>query len=86
MTNITIPAAALEAGARAAVIFNGGDPDKELRLTLQGVTITQWQQVAPLVEAACRAILTAWPGMRQGWNCVHCSEDMQIILPLEPET
>lgn len=63
MADIHIPPQALEAAARAVIIFNGGDPDKELRLSLHKTTIKQWEQVAPVIEAAIRAALKAWPGM-----------------------
>jgi hypothetical protein len=86
MTNITIPPKALEAAARSAVLFNGGDPDKKLRQTLHRKTIAQWEQVAPVIEAACLAMLEAWPGMQMKWSEQFFetgrSGTPAIILPL----
>jgi len=61
ITSDQIPDEVEEAAARALITANGGDPDKELRLTLQGVTIKQWEQVAPLARAAIAAAFNAWP-------------------------
>ena len=45
-------------------------------------THLSWQGA---VDAACHAMLVAWPGMHTGWQCIGCGDDAQIILPLPTE-
>ena len=71
MSEITIPPAALEAGARALARYNceqwDNDPDR-------------WRTYfTDEARAACRAMIEAWPGMRVSWLA---SNDGAIVLPL----
>ena len=74
---ITIPPAALEAGARAitmALIFAVEEDCRALALTDDERT--------ELARAACLAMIEAWPGMRVSWLA---SNDGAIVLPLPTE-
>ena len=82
MTNITIPPAALEAGARAAY--------EEHCRKYYPKSFIPWEKVDPDYQwehrheasAACLAMLKAWPGMGRDW-----SNDEEIIaLPLTENT
>lgn len=76
MSDITIPAAALEAGARAFIGY--------------GVDAAVWDhlgdaykiQLQKEMSAAFLAILEAWPEMRISWLA---SDDGAIVLPLPTE-
>ena len=76
MADITIPPAALEAGARAFIGY--------------GVDAAVWDhlgdaykiQLQKEMSAAFLAMLTAWPGMRVSWLA---SNDGAIVLPLTTE-
>ena len=81
MSEIRIPAAALEAGARALARYNceqwDNDPDR-------------WRAYfTDEARAAFLAILEAWPGMvhyRGGWEPVtHNNRKPHFILPLTPQ-
>ena len=74
MTDVTIPAAALEAGARALARYNceqwDNDPDR-------------WRTYfTDEARAAFLAMIEAWPGMRISWLA---SNDGAIVLPLPQE-
>ena len=75
MTDITIPPAALEAGARALARYNceqwDNDPDR------WGAYFTDE------ARTACLAMLEAWPGMRQRpfWDLMTNTRHTEIILP-----
>jgi len=69
MTDITIPAAALEAGARAIA-----ESLRTVRLTTEAQ-----DGYKPEARAACLAMLEAWPGMRIKMD-QHNGPD--IVLPL----
>ena len=71
---MNIPAAALEAGARALARYNceqwDNDPDR-------------WRAYfTDEARAACLAMIEAWPGMRISWLA---SNDGAIVLPLPTE-
>lgn len=71
MSDITIPAAALEAGARALARYNceqwDNDPDR-------------WRAYfTDEARAAFLAMIEAWEGMRISWLA---SNDGAIVLPL----
>ena len=71
---MNIPAAALEAGARALARYNceqwDNDPDR-------------WRAYfTDEARAACLAMIEAWPGMRVSWLA---SNDGAIVLPLPTE-
>ena len=71
---MTIPPAALEAGARAitmALILAVEEDCRALALTDDERT--------ELARAACLAMIEAWPGMRISWLA---SNDGAIVLPL----
>ena len=72
MTDITIPPAALEAGARAI----------EKSLKTARITLESEDGYKPEARAAFRAMLRAWPGMRISWLA---SNDGAIVLPLPAE-
>ena len=72
MTDITIPAAALEAGARAIA-----ESLRTARLTTEAQ-----DGYKPEARAAFRAMLEAWPEMRISWLS---SNDGAIVLPLPTE-
>ena len=77
MSEITIPPAALEAGARAitmALILAVEDDCRALALTDD--------ERMELSRAAFRAMLAAWPEMRISWLA---SNDGAIVLPLPTE-
>jgi hypothetical protein len=74
MTDITIPPAALEAGARALARYNceqwDNDPDR-------------WRAYfTDEARAAFLAMLAAWPEMRISWLALN---DGAIVLPLPQE-
>ena len=69
MTDITIPRAAIEAGARAIA-----ESLRTARLTLESE-----DGYKPEPRAACLAMLAAWPEMRVSWLA---SNDGAIVLPL----
>ena len=74
---MTIPPAALEAGARAitmALILAVEEDCRALALTDDERT--------ELARAACLAMIEAWPGMRVSWLA---SNDGAIVLPLPTE-
>lgn len=79
MTDITIPPAALEAGARAAMDDAGWhwDSADEARRDI-------WRRTA---RAACLAMLEAWPGARERpfWDLMTNARHAEIILPLPQE-
>lgn len=72
MTDITIPPAALEAGARAIA-----ESLRTARLTTEAQ-----DGYKPEARAAFRAMLEAWPGMRISWLALN---DGAIVLPLPAE-
>ena len=72
MTDITIPPAALEAGARAIA-----ESLRTARLTTEAQ-----DGYKPEARAAFLAILEAWPEMRISWLA---SDDGAIVLPLPTE-
>jgi hypothetical protein len=69
MTPITIPPAALEAGAR--VICNAENP----------VTMGEARALA---RAAFLAMIEAWPGMNTGPN-IYGRQDAIMHIPLSPQ-
>ena len=71
MTDITIPPAALEAGARTLC--------NEQRLFWHGLTTQAQDIIRGEARAAFRAMLEAWPEMRISWLS---SNDGAIVLPL----
>jgi len=71
MPDITIPPAALEAGARAIAV-DGGIADPE------------WRFYKEAARAAFLAMLEAWPGMYTRADEPDRS-DTAIILPLSPQ-
>jgi hypothetical protein len=74
---MNIPAAALEAGAKAitmALILAVEDDCRALALTDD--------ERAELARAAFLAMIEAWPGMRISWLA---SNDGAIVLPLPAE-
>lgn len=80
MTNIHIPPAALEAGARAlADAYYRNCSDGRLTLSDTDDTPEDWYAEA---RAAFEAMVEAWPGMyRADWNDKN-ELDPVIILPL----
>jgi hypothetical protein len=72
--NITIPAAALEAGARAIA-----ESLRTARLTTEAQ-----DGYKPEARAACLAMLDAWPGMRERpfWDFMTGARHIEIILPI----
>lgn len=81
MTDIIIPPAALEAGARALC--------NEQRLFWPDLTKDEHDIIRGEARAACIAILQAWPGMeyvfRQPTRYSVCYSKPAIILPLLPQ-
>ena len=74
MSKITIPAAALEAGARTLC--------NEQRLFWHGLTTAAQDIIRGEARAAFLAMLEAWEGMRVSWLA---SNDGAIVLPLPPQ-
>lgn len=74
MSEIRIPAAALEAGARTLC--------NEQRLFWHGLTTDAQDIIRGEARAAFLAMLRAWPGMRISWLA---SNDGAIVLPLLQE-
>ena len=74
MSNITIPAAALEAGVRTLC--------HEQRLFWHGLSTDAQDIIRGEARAACLAMLAAWPEMRISWLA---SNDGAIVLPLPTE-
>ena len=72
--SITIPPAALEAGARTLC--------NEQRLFWHGLTTAAQDIIRAEARAAFLAMMTAWPGMRISWLA---SNDGAIVLPLHTE-
>ena len=72
MTEITIPPAALDAGARAI----------EKSLKTARITLESEDGYKPEARAACLAMIEAWPGMRISWLALN---DGAIVLPLPAE-
>ena len=68
---MNIPSAALEAGARAIAV-DGGIADPE------------WRFYKETARAAFRAMLDAWPGMRERpfWDFMTGARHIEIILPI----
>lgn len=80
MTPITIPPAALEAGAKALCAKAG------YAWTVTPDVHAHWREQA---RAACRAMLAAWPGMwEQSPKCLdaYLNRKPAIILPLTEKT
>ena len=73
MTDINIPPAALEAGKDTAFAWLRSHMEDDVRV--QNMTD---EELGELVEAACLAMLWAWPEMRIALNAAG---DMRIILP-----
>ena len=69
MSEIRMPAAALEAGARALAIAKEGNDE-------------WWTLHMRAARAACLAMLQAWPGMHRK---IYAVGGNQIILPLPPQ-
>jgi hypothetical protein len=74
MTDITIPPAALEAGARAI--------EKSLRTAR--ITLESEDGYKPEARAAFRAMLEAWPGMTFHQQDIN-AEYSYFVLPLPQE-
>ena len=72
MTDIIIPPAALEAGARA-IASDDGWP-------------LGWEDYVDTARAAFLAMLDAWPGMRHYPDMEVFASKARIILPLPQET
>ena len=72
--NITIPPAALEAGARTLC--------NEQRLFWHGLTTEAQDIIRGEARAAFIAMIEAWPGMRISWLALN---DGAIVLPLPPQ-
>ena len=74
MTDIIIPPAALDAGARTLC--------NEQRLFWHGLTTAAQDIIRGEARAACLAMIEAWPGMRISWLALN---DGAIVLPLPTE-
>ena len=74
MSKITIPPAALEAGARSLC--------NEQRLFWHGLRSEAQDIIREETRAAFLAMIEAWPGMRISWLS---SNDGAIVLPLTTE-
>ena len=74
MSKITIPAAALEAGARALC--------NKQRLFWHGLRSEAHDIIRGEARAACLAMIEAWEGMSISWLA---SNDGAIVLPLPPQ-
>ena len=83
MSEIKIPPAALEAGARAIYLafteVNIGDGEDRWDRLLPRYRAEYREQA----RAACLAMLQAWPGMYIGTD--YLTADTQIKLPLPPQ-
>ena len=86
MADITIPPAALEAGKDTAFAWLRSHMEDDVRV--QNMTD---EELGELVEAACLAMLAAWPGVKLenlcGWvmdgpDLPYVEEVASIILPL----
>ena len=78
MTDITIPPAALEAGARALCLH----PDLIVDNHTPICPGPAWRLYVDDVRAAFLAMIEAWPEMRISWLA---SNDGAIVLPLPPQ-
>ena len=82
MSEIRIPAAALEAGARAVYLafteINIGDGEDRWDRLLPRYRAEYREQA----RAAFLAMLRAWPGMREGFGTDNQGHYDTIILPL----
>lgn len=78
MADITIPPAALEAGA------------KELAMQCRCAMACDWRNHLDDARACCLAMLEAWEGMahyRGGWEpVIHNNRKPHLILPLTEKT
>ena len=74
MSKITIPPAALEAGARTLC--------HEQRLFWHGLRSEAQDIIRREARVAFIAMLEAWPGMRISWLALN---DGAIVLPLPPQ-
>ena len=74
MTDIIIPPAALEAGARTLC--------NEQRLFWHGLTTQAQDIIRGEARAVFIAMIEAWPGMRISWLALN---DGAIVLPLPPQ-
>ena len=74
MTDIIIPPAALEAGARTLC--------DEQRIFWHGLRSEAQDIIRGEARVACLAMIEAWPGMRISWLALN---DGAIVLPLPTE-
>ena len=82
MTDVTIPAAALEAAAQR-IYETWRDRDSTQLLPPWKYLVAQYRQTwLDQARAAFIAMMTAWPGMRISWLALN---DGAIVLPLPVE-
>ena len=82
MTDIPIPAEALEAVAKAAYEVDWNDPDPKWEDAIPGVKRVYYD----IATAAIRAMLANWPGMKHWQGAIEINKTPPfIVLPIPQE-